>query len=200
MALDVKEKNLIKFIAKRLIPILLIFCSFASYMELWAQPVRLLGFCLVAIWIIKITRRIILFLRVKLFPRDPLSYGKWAIVTGATAGIGEAFAYELAARGMNVIIISRSLNKLEEVKKGILKESPAAEIRCMAYDYTDREGAEAFFMKLSETCKHLEGGLGMLVNNVGMVNAVSLGKEYAGGASPMVGGVRCACMSSHGLA
>jgi len=200
MALDVKEKNLIKFIAKRLIPILLIFCSFASYMELWAQPVRLLGFCLVAIWIIKITRRVILFLRVKLFPRDPLSYGKWAIVTGATAGIGEAFAYELAACGMNVIIISRSLNKLEEVKKGILKESPAAEIRCMAYDYTDREGAEAFFMKLSETCKHLEGGLGILVNNVGMVNAVSLREEYVGGATPMVGGVRCAYMSSHGLA
>lgn len=109
-------------------------------------------------------------------PRDPRTYGKWAIVTGATAGIGEAFAYELAAkyvrrsnavcvyllagsffvvcfhhhtpcltradycvvRGMNVIIISRSAEKLEEVKRGILKEYPGVEVRCMAYDYTDR--------------------------------------------------------------
>ncbi len=36
--------------------------------------------------------------RVALAPKDPRSYGKWAIVTGATAGIGEAFAYELAAK------------------------------------------------------------------------------------------------------
>jgi hypothetical protein len=35
--------------------------------------------------------------RVSMAPKDPRVYGKWAIVTGATAGIGEAFAYELAA-------------------------------------------------------------------------------------------------------
>jgi hypothetical protein len=174
MALDVKEKNLIKFIAKRLIPILVVFFSFASYMSLWDQPVRLLGFSLLAIWLIKIVNRTLLFLRVKLFPRDPLYYGKWAIVTGATAGIGEAFAYEMAARGMNVIIISRSLDKLEEVKRGILKETPNVEIRCMAYDYTDRAGADAFFAKLGGVCAELvkDGGLGILVNNVGMVNPV----------------------------
>ena len=181
MALDVKEKNLIKFIVKRLVPILIVFFSFASYMELWNQPVRLLGFCLLAVWLIKFLNLALYFVRAKLFPRDPLSYGKWAIVTGATAGIGEAFAYELAARGMNVIIISRSLEKLEEVKKGILKETPGVEIRCMAYDYTDREGADAFFAKLAETCKGLVGGLGILVNNVGMVNAVSLGEGWEGG-------------------
>ncbi len=172
MALDVKEKNLIKFIAKRLIPILAAFFSFGSYMELWDQPVRLLGYCLLAVWLIKILNRVLLFVRVKLAPRDPLSYGKWAIVTGATAGIGEAFAYELAARGMNVIIISRSPEKLEEVKKGILKDSPGVEVRCMAYDYTDRPGADAFFAKLSAECAHLDGGVGILVNNVGMVNGV----------------------------
>jgi len=174
MALDVKEKNLIKFIVKRLVPILIVFFSFASYMELWNQPVRLLGFSLLAVWLIKFLNLALYFVRAKLFPRDPLSYGKWAIVTGATAGIGEAFAYELAARGMNVIIISRSLEKLEEVKKGILKETPGVEVRCMAYDYTDRAGADAFFAKLAETCKGLVGGLGILVNNVGMVNAVSV--------------------------
>lgn len=39
---------------------------------------------------------------------------------------------------MNVIVISRSAEKLEEVKRGILKEHPGVEVRCMAYDYTDR--------------------------------------------------------------
>lgn len=172
MALDVKEKNLIKFILKRLVPILIVSFSFASYMELWDQPVRLLGFSLLAVWLVKFLNLALYFARVKLFPRDPLSYGKWAIVTGATAGIGEAFAYELASRGMNIIIISRSMEKLEEVKKGILKETPGVEVRCIAYDYTDREGADAFFATLAETCKSLVGGLGILVNNVGMVNAL----------------------------
>lgn len=196
MALDVKEKNLIKFILKRLVPILIVSFSFASYMELWDQPVRLLGFSLLAVWLVKFLNLALYFARVKLFPRDPLSYGKWAIVTGATAGIGEAFAYELASRGMNVIIISRSMEKLEEVKKGILKETPGVEVRCIAYDYTDREGADAFFATLSETCKSLVGGLGILVNNVGMVNAVS----PVGGAGGMKGGgwrAEGVCMAPH---
>ena len=74
---------------------------------------------------------------------------------------------------MNVIIISRSMDKLEDVKKGILAQYPKSQIRCMAYDYTDRDGADAFFAKLGETCANLDGGLGILVNNVGMVNPVS---------------------------
>ena len=37
-------------------------------------------------------------MRVSVAPKEPRSYGTWAIVTGATAGIGEAFAYELAAK------------------------------------------------------------------------------------------------------
>ena len=95
--LDVKERNLLIFIAKRLIPIIIVFVSFTQYMQLWDQPVRLLGFCLLTVWAIKVARWFYVMIRAKLFPANPLSYGKWAIVTGATAGIGEAFAYELAA-------------------------------------------------------------------------------------------------------
>ncbi|KAG8542953.1 hypothetical protein GDO81_025748 [Engystomops pustulosus] len=48
-------------------------------------------------------------------------YGEWAIVTGATAGIGKEYAEELAKHGMNILLISRSKEKLQEVSDAITK-------------------------------------------------------------------------------
>ena len=40
-------------------------------------------------------------------------YGKWAIVTGCTQGIGRSYVEELAKRGMKVVLISRNPSKLD---------------------------------------------------------------------------------------
>jgi len=44
-------------------------------------------------------------------------YGRnsWAVVTGASDGIGRAYAIEFARRGFNVVIISRTESKLKDV-------------------------------------------------------------------------------------
>jgi 17beta-estradiol 17-dehydrogenase / very-long-chain 3-oxoacyl-CoA reductase len=43
-------------------------------------------------------------------------YGsEWAVVTGASDGIGEAYTYELAKRGYSIVLVSRTLEKLEKV-------------------------------------------------------------------------------------
>uniref|UniRef100_A0A2I3HKL3 Inactive hydroxysteroid dehydrogenase-like protein 1 n=1 Tax=Nomascus leucogenys TaxID=61853 RepID=A0A2I3HKL3_NOMLE len=49
-------------------------------------------------------------------------YGRWAVVSGATDGIGKAYAEELASRGLNIILISRNEEKLQIVAKGIDKD------------------------------------------------------------------------------
>jgi len=42
-------------------------------------------------------------------------YGPWAVVTGASEGIGRGYALELARQGLNVVIMSRSQGKLQKV-------------------------------------------------------------------------------------
>uniref|UniRef100_A0A8I3W7K3 Very-long-chain 3-oxoacyl-CoA reductase n=1 Tax=Callithrix jacchus TaxID=9483 RepID=A0A8I3W7K3_CALJA len=45
--------------------------------------------------------------------------GEWAVVTGSTDGIGKSYAEELAKRGMKVVLISRSQDKLDQVSSEI---------------------------------------------------------------------------------
>ena len=53
-------------------------------------------------------------------------YGRWAVVTGCTQGIGKAYAMELAKRGMNLVLISRNKTKLEEFEKQLKKDYKGA--------------------------------------------------------------------------
>lgn len=44
------------------------------------------------------------------FSEDLRQYGEWAIVTGATDGIGKAYAFELARQKLKVLLIARTGN------------------------------------------------------------------------------------------
>uniref|UniRef100_A0A182PHX0 Steroid dehydrogenase n=1 Tax=Anopheles epiroticus TaxID=199890 RepID=A0A182PHX0_9DIPT len=88
--------------------------------------------------------------------------GEWALITGATDGIGKAYAYALARRGLNVILVSRTLSKLEDVAKEIETE---CKVRTMviAADFT---GGAEIYEKIRQQIENME--IGVLVNNVGM--------------------------------
>lgn len=47
--------------------------------------------------------------------------GKWALITGASAGIGEAFAIELAKKGANLVLVARRKDKLLALSNQINK-------------------------------------------------------------------------------
>ncbi len=53
-------------------------------------------------------------------------YGPWAVVTGASDGIGRAFAEQLSALGLNVALIARRRDRLERVA-GEIRERRAVE-------------------------------------------------------------------------
>jgi 17beta-estradiol 17-dehydrogenase / very-long-chain 3-oxoacyl-CoA reductase len=109
-------------------------------------------------------------------PRAPREYGKWAIVTGSTSGIGKEFAEHLAGLGMSILLISRSEEKLVAQKdelKALIGKQPGFGVLHLAYDFTDMGPARAtFYQALEELCDmmHRDGGIGLLVNNVGTVH------------------------------
>jgi len=53
---------------------------------------------------------------------DKNRFGPWAIVTGASSGIGKAFASQLAANGLNVVLVARRQAILEELGQKLAKE------------------------------------------------------------------------------
>uniref|UniRef100_A0A8C3APT7 3-ketoacyl-CoA reductase n=1 Tax=Cyclopterus lumpus TaxID=8103 RepID=A0A8C3APT7_CYCLU len=87
--------------------------------------------------------------------------GKWAVVTGATDGIGKSYAEELARRGFSMMLISRSQDKLEDVARS-LEDQYKVETRTIAVDF----GRSDIYDKIEAGLTGLE--IGVLVNNVGV--------------------------------
>ena len=87
----------------------------------------------------------------------------WALVTGATDGIGLAFAQELCQRGFNVIVHGRSLEKLKKVQKSLSRDYPQAKTIIAVRD------ASLLDEHLEEQVRQWIGDLELrvLINNVG---------------------------------
>ena len=61
---------------------------------------------------------------------SPRRYGKWAVVTGGSDGIGLAYATELARRGMSVAILARDAGKLrQEGKEYVVQDGDVLNFR-----------------------------------------------------------------------
>ncbi|XP_020808426.1 very-long-chain 3-oxoacyl-CoA reductase-B [Drosophila serrata] len=88
--------------------------------------------------------------------------GEWAVVTGSTDGIGKAYAKELARRGLKLVLISRSLDKLNGVAKEI-SDKYNVEVRVIDVDFT---GGAEIYEKINNQIKGMD--IGVLVNNVGI--------------------------------
>uniref|UniRef100_A0A0N4Z8F7 Uncharacterized protein n=1 Tax=Parastrongyloides trichosuri TaxID=131310 RepID=A0A0N4Z8F7_PARTI len=107
------------------------------------------------------------------------SGGKWAVITGSTDGIGKQYAIELAKKGFNIILISRTEIKLEKVKNEIHSIVDFVKVETITFDFTNVSNDdynEIIFKKLEKF------DIGILVNNVGMAfNAPSFLHEIKGG-------------------
>ncbi len=98
-------------------------------------------------------------------------YGEWAIVTGASSGIGVEFAKQLGEMGFNLILIARRLENMEALGAD-LKSQFGIQYKALSIDLAK----EGFYAEIEQAIEGLD--VGLLVNNAGM-NCE--GKFYRGG-------------------
>jgi short-subunit dehydrogenase len=90
--------------------------------------------------------------------------GKTALVTGASSGIGEAFARDLAARGMNLVLVARSEDKLRRLSEALKKEY-RIQAGVIVADLSKEESAQMVF----DTVEQQQQRIDLLINNAGIV-------------------------------
>jgi uncharacterized protein len=91
---------------------------------------------------------------------DQHKFGPWTIVTGASSGIGEAFARQLAASGINVVLVARRQPLLEALGHQLEQEFHV-QYRAVELDLSD----EDYIERLAEATRSLD--IGLLVSNAG---------------------------------
>ncbi|KAL4426395.1 hypothetical protein ABPG77_004689 [Micractinium sp. CCAP 211/92] len=95
--------------------------------------------------------------------RNLKRYGAWAVVTGATDGIGKAYCKQLARKGLNLVLISRTESKLQDCAAE-LRGKYGVEARICPADLC--EATPETFAKIGAALEGLE--VGILVNNAGL--------------------------------
>jgi short-subunit dehydrogenase len=88
--------------------------------------------------------------------------GKWALVTGSSAGLGVAFGKELAALGANLILVARREERLQEVRDEI-RSKHLVEIDVIPMDLAADGAAERLYERVKAAGRQVD----VLINNAG---------------------------------
>ncbi|TPX41503.1 hypothetical protein SeMB42_g04020 [Synchytrium endobioticum] len=88
--------------------------------------------------------------------------GGWAVVTGASDGIGKEFALQLAKKKFNVVLLARTRSKLEAVSDEAKKLASGVETKVIPFDFMNAKPSD--YESLGKTLSELN--VTVLVNNV----------------------------------
>lgn len=88
--------------------------------------------------------------------------GKWALITGATGGLGTEFAKLHAARGGNLLLVARDAEKLKAMKQG-LEETYSVRVTAFTADLSEEDAADQIYAFTKQENIQVD----YLINNAG---------------------------------
>jgi short-subunit dehydrogenase len=94
---------------------------------------------------------------------------KHAVVVGASSGIGEAVAAELAKQGVSVALVARRANELESVAAGIRRAASGQKVLTYQHDVTNYDEVPELFQRIASEL----GGLDLIVYSAGVMPDVA---------------------------
>ena len=90
------------------------------------------------------------------------------MVTGASDSIGEAYTYELAKRGYNIVLVSRTMEKLERVAAKV-REEFKVQTKIIQFDFGTLNNPEAV-KDLYSKLDTIDVDVSLLANNAGVAS------------------------------
>ncbi|KAK3938257.1 hypothetical protein QBC46DRAFT_390761 [Diplogelasinospora grovesii] len=146
--------------------------------EVWASVPQVAQWALAGIGALCVARGFFaftgLFLNVFILSGTNLrKYGKkgtWAVVTGASDGLGKEFATQLAAKGFNLVLVSRTKAKLDALAKELEQKhiGQGLQTKVLAMDFSQDNDAD--YERLAQLISGLD--VGILINNVGQSHSI----------------------------
>ena len=100
-----------------------------------------------------------------------MKYGT-VVITGASSGLGEEFAHQMAGDAQHLVLVARRGERLEQVREALLGEYKGLEVSIEVVDLNDGEQLDAFVERLESGYE-----VDVLVNNAGMGDLGSFRKS-----------------------
>lgn len=94
--------------------------------------------------------------------------GSWAVITGASDGIGKEYALQLARKGFNLILVSRTQAKLTVLADQIKASSPSTTVETLSVDFS--RATDDDYTSLSQLLQSKK--ISILINNVGQSHSI----------------------------
>jgi short-subunit dehydrogenase len=115
------------------------------------------------------------------------------LITGASSGLGAEKARQFAARGNDLALSARRLDRLEELRAEILLENPERRVEIAALDVTDDDAVFATFRGFAEDF----GTIDRIIINAGLGKGarIGTGKYYANKQTAMTNFVAALCQA-----
>lgn len=87
-----------------------------------------------------------------------------ALITGASAGIGREFAYQLAGRAASLVLVARRRERLEELRTELIKRAPNLRVHVRVVDLAEPPQVDALINWLAQDKIDID----LLINNAGL--------------------------------